>query len=327
MIVRCVSAETWPSQIVVQNQYQISLQITVGCEKGGCSNHALRFYHNFVNLSLFHTAIDTVWVYSKVVNQMELIDTHCHLNFDRFDGDRADMIARAKAAGVTRMIVPATDMANCETILAMTEQFEGLFAAVGVHPNSTADFSNGDLSKLYDLAAHPNVVAIGEIGVDYHWDKSPKLKQHAAFGAQLEVAAFLNLPVIIHNRKASEDTIALMAASELVGRDNAGVMHSFSAEYETAKQALDLGFYLGFTGPVTYKNAQSLREIVAKVPLDRILIETDAPFLSPQSKRGKRNEPAYVVQIADRIAAIHNKSLEEIAEITTANAVQLFGLS
>ena len=237
------------------------------------------------------------------------------------------MIARAKAAGVTRMILPATDLQNSETILALSEKFDGLYAAVGIHPNSTADFRSRDLSKIYELAAHKNVVAIGEIGVDYHWDKSPKEKQHAAFAAQMEIAVFEKLPVIIHNREASEDIIKLMAASDLVGRDNAGVMHSFSAEYETAKKALDMGFYLGFTGPVTYKNAQSLREIVAKVPLDRILVETDAPFLAPQTKRRKRNEPAFVVEIVDRIAAIHGKTLDEIAEITTANAIRLFGLS
>lgn len=254
------------------------------------------------------------------------IDTHCHLDFERFDADRDAVVERARTAGVTRIIVPAVDLHNCKTVMRLADKYEGVYCAVGVHPNSTAGWRNRNLGMLRDLAQHDKVVAVGEIGVDYYWDKSPKFTQHAAFGGQLELAYELNLPVIVHNREASADVLTLLKLSPLAGTERAGVLHSFSADYRTAKRALDMGFYLGFTGPVTYKKAHELREIVSKVPLDRILIETDAPFLAPQRYRGKRNEPAYVVEVADRIAAIHQKSIEEIAAITTANACHLFQL-
>lgn len=258
---------------------------------------------------------------------MHLVDTHCHLDFNRFDDDRDAVVARAAEAGVKRIIVPAIDFDNCAAVLALTEQYTGVFAAVGVHPNSSAEWQQADIDRIRKLAQHPKVVAIGEIGVDYYWDKSPQATQHAAFSAQMALAAELDLPVIIHNREASEDTVALMAASPLAGRERAGVMHSFSAETGIARRALDLGFYIGFTGPLTFKKADELRRIARLVPLDRVLIETDAPFLAPQPYRGKRNEPAYVVAVADRLAALHNLSLERIAELTTANAERLFGLT
>ena len=258
---------------------------------------------------------------------MKFVDTHCHLDFNRFDEDRNAVVARAGDAGVTRIVVPALDLDNCNAVLELTEQHDGVFAAVGVHPNSSAEWQPSDIDRIRKLAQHPKVVAIGEIGVDYYWDKSPKAVQHAAFSAQMELAAELDLPVIIHNREASEDTVALMAASPLAGRERAGVMHSFSAESHIAQRALDLGFYLGFTGPLTFKKADDLREIAKTVPLDRILIETDAPFLAPHPYRGKRNEPSYVVEVAKRLAELHNLPLERIAEITTANAERLFGLN
>ncbi|MGB1252526.1 MAG: TatD family hydrolase [Candidatus Promineifilaceae bacterium] len=257
---------------------------------------------------------------------MQLIDTHCHLDFGQFDKDRDEMIQRALDAGVTRMILPAVDLRNSEAVLKLAEQYDCLYAAVGVHPNSTVGWTSAEIKTIESLAKHPKVVAIGEIGVDYHWDKSPKATQHRAFMDQMELAADLNLPIIIHNRKASEDVIDLMAASSLVGRANAGVMHSFSAPVFAAERALEMGFYLGFTGPLTYKKANDLRRIAAQVPLDRILLETDAPFLSPTPKRGKRNEPSYVPYIAERMAALHQVSEDEIGRITTANAERLFGI-
>ena len=259
-------------------------------------------------------------------NLMQLVDTHCHLDLGHFDKDRDEMIQRAVEAGVTRMILPAVDLQNSEAVLKLAEQYDCLYAAVGVHPNSTAGWQSADIKTIESLAKHPKVVAIGEIGVDYHWDKSPKATQHRAFAAQMELAADLNLPIIIHNRKASDDCVALMAQSPLVGRANAGVMHSFSAPEAVAQQALEMGFYLGFTGPLTYKKANDLRHVAAQVPLDRILLETDAPFLSPTPKRGKRNEPSYVPFIADRMAAIHQMSVKEIGRITTRNAETLFNL-
>jgi TatD DNase family protein len=177
---------------------------------------------------------------------------------------------------------------------------------------------------LRDLARHEKVVAIGEIGLDYYWDKSPKATQQRALGMQLELAAELNLPVILHNRESNEDVVAMLSDSPLVGRENPGVMHSFAADWETAVATLNLGYYLGFTGPVTYKKADELRAIVAKVPLERILVETDAPFLTPQPYRGKRNEPGYVRYVAERIAAVRGLETAVFAQQSTANAERLF---
>ncbi|VAW32664.1 Uncharacterized metal-dependent hydrolase YcfH [hydrothermal vent metagenome] len=253
-----------------------------------------------------------------------LIDSHCHLDFERFDADRDEVVARAAEAGVTKIVVPAIDIGNCRTVVALAERYEAVFAAVGVHPNSTAGWQDSWIGVLRDLAQHPKVVAIGEIGLDYHWDKSPKVVQHHALALQLELAAELGLPVIIHNRESSADVMRLLAESPLVGKENPGVLHSFSADWETAVSALDLGYYLGITGPVTFKKAEALREIAHKIPTDRLLIETDAPFLTPHPYRGKRNEPAYVAYVAERLAAVRGVETAVLAEQTSENAHQLF---
>ncbi len=255
-----------------------------------------------------------------------LIDTHCHLDFDWFDEDRDAVVQRAADAGVAQIIVPALDLDNGRTVLALTEKYEGVFAAVGVHPNSTAGWQDGWIDVLRDLAQHPKVVAIGEIGLDYYWDKSPKDVQQQALRLQLELAAELNLPVIIHNRESNADVIQMLANSPLVGRENPGVLHSFSAEWATAVAALNLGYYLGFTGPVTYKKADELREIAKKVPDDRILVETDAPFLTPHPYRGRRNEPAYVAYVAERLVRERGVDTAVFAQQTTANAKRLFSV-
>jgi len=255
-----------------------------------------------------------------------LIDTHCHLDFDRFDADRDQIIVRAVESGVATIIVPAVSLDNCSAVLKLAELNSGVYAAVGVHPNSTATWQDSWVETLRDLAAYPKVVAIGEIGLDYHWNDSPKAIQRQALNAQIALAAELDLPIIIHNRESSNDLIGLLADSPLNGRSRPGVLHSFSAGWETAQAALDMGFYLGFTGPVTFKKADNLRQIAARVPLDRILVETDAPFLAPQKYRGKRNEPSYVKFIAERIAALHDMDVDTFAQHTTANAARLFGL-
>lgn len=254
-----------------------------------------------------------------------LIDTHCHLDFDRFDEDRPQVIARAAEFGVERIIVPALDLNNCPTVLHLADQYECVFAAVGIHPTSSASWQNSWIEKIRDFAKHPKVVAIGEIGLDYYWDRSPKDVQLEAFSRQLALAAELNLPVIIHNRESSADVLRLLQESPLNGRDNPGVLHSFSASWETAKTALALGYYLGFTGPVTFKKAEDLRQIAARAPIDRILVETDAPFLAPQPRRGKRNEPAYVSYIAQKIAELHHLDPQTFAQKTSENANRLFG--
>ncbi|MFZ0547420.1 MAG: TatD family hydrolase [Candidatus Promineifilaceae bacterium] len=254
-----------------------------------------------------------------------LIDTHCHLDFDRFDEDREAVLERAIAVGVERIIVPALDLKNCPTVLALADQYEQVYAAVGVHPNSSAEWQDDWLEQIQQFARHEKVVAIGEIGLDYYWDDSPKEVQQRALARQLELAEELGLPVIIHNRNSDEDVLRLLAESPLKDRPQPGVLHSFSAPWETAESALEMGYFLGFTGPVTYKNANELRAVVAKVPLNRILVETDAPFLAPQQHRGKRNEPAYVAYVAERIAQIRGLTEAAIAWQTTENARRLFG--
>lgn len=259
-----------------------------------------------------------------------MIDTHCHLNFDSYDDDRDEVIARAADAGVDRVIIPAINIDTSREVVALCDRYPGLYAAVGIHPNDTADFTGAALDAVAGLVHHPRVVAVGEIGLDYYWDKSPKAQQFAAFEAQLALAERSGLPVIIHNRDASEDVIRILEtwASTLYGplKTRPGVMHSFSGSQAIAERALAAGFYLGFTGPITYKKADETRAIAARVPLDRLLVETDGPFLTPTPYRGKRNEPAYIPYIVERLAALHLMNAEEMAHITTENAERLFNL-
>lgn len=260
-----------------------------------------------------------------------LIDTHCHLNFNRFDEDRDAVVERAAQSGVKRIIIPAIDIETMHQALQLSEQYAGVFTAVGIHPNDTANFDEAMLASVKNLADHPKVVAIGEIGLDYHWDDSPKEKQFEAFKAQLALAAELELPVIIHNREASDDVMEILEnwAQNLPDKikDRPGVLHSFSAPQEIANRALASGFYLGFTGPITFKKAEDLRQIAATVPNDRILVETDAPFLTPHPYRGKRNEPAYIPYMVEMLAEIKNISVDEMGAMTTANAERLFALA
>jgi TatD DNase family protein len=256
---------------------------------------------------------------------MMLIDTHCHLDFERFDTDREAVLQRAHEAGVRAIIVPALDLQNCAEVLALARRYSSVYAAVGVHPNSSADWQEAMIDRLQTLATAPDVVAIGEIGLDYYWDDSPQDVQHHAFAAQLALAAELELPVIVHNREAGEDVIHLLAESPLAGLERPGVLHSFSDTRDVALAAIEMGFYIGLTGPVTFRNADELRRIVSVLPLERIVVETDAPFLAPQARRGKRNEPAYVAYVVEQIADLFEISSAEAARITTENARRLFG--
>jgi TatD DNase family protein len=260
-----------------------------------------------------------------------LVDTHCHLDFNAYDTDRDAVITRAAERGVKRILNPATDLQTSAAAIRLAETYIGVFAAVGVHPNSTADYGLDAIADIEVQAQHPKVVAIGEIGLDYYWDRSPQEQQWRLFEAQLELAARLELPVIIHNREASEDVLAILErwtpTLPASLRNRPGVMHSFSAPKNAAERALKIGFYLGFTGPITYKNANDLRLIAASVPLDRLLIETDGPFLTPQQHRGQRNEPAYVEYVNNRLSALHNIGLEVMAAQTTQNAERLFHLN
>lgn len=262
---------------------------------------------------------------------MNLIDTHCHINFDAYDADRDAVLQRSVEAGVQRIIIPAVDMSISRDICALVAGSEMLYGAVGVHPNSTADFHPDWLTELRELAVKPRIVAIGEIGLDYHWEDSPKHKQFEAFEAQLALAAQLELPVIIHNRESSADCLRILEtwAKDLPPtlKSRSGVMHSFSGHQDIAERALAIGFYLGFSGPITYKNAEETRRIAAAVPMDRLLVETDGPYLTPVPYRGKRNEPAYIPYMVERIAALKSVTSEAIAEATTRNAEVLFQLA
>ncbi len=261
---------------------------------------------------------------------MNFIDTHCHLDLPAYDEDRADVIQRATQAGVNPILIPAIELATLPHLLEIVSAHAELYAAVGIHPNSSAKFTMADIAQLEHFARHPKVVAIGEIGLDYHWRESPQSQQFAALEAQLVLARRLELPVIIHNREASDDVIAILEswASDLSSplKERPGVLHSFSASPAIAERALVAGFYLGFTGPITYKNADTLRHIAAQVPLERMLLETDGPYLTPVPHRGKRNEPAYIPLIAARLAAIKQVSVETLAQTTTENAMRLFAL-
>lgn len=254
-----------------------------------------------------------------------LIDSHCHLDFESFDVDREQVMQRATEAGVSRVVVPSLGLDNCGTVIGLTVEFPGVFAAVGIHPNYSAEWQEEWIEELRHLARNEKVVAIGEIGLDYYRDYSSKELQLRALEAQLQLAAELDLPVILHNRDSDDDLLIALKHSGNSNQNDPGVFHSFSTSWQTAVAALDMGYYLGFSGPVTYKKADDLRAVVSKVPLDRILVETDAPFLAPQRYRGKRNEPAYVSLVAEMIASVRGLEIEEIAQQTTKNTIQLFG--
>ncbi len=252
-----------------------------------------------------------------------LFDTHCHLDTQVFDADRDAVFARAHAAGVTRFLNPAYDLESSRRAVALAQARADVAAAVGVHPNESAAFDGSDLETLRGLSAEHGVAAIGEIGLDYHWRTVPPELQKIAFLRQLELARERRLPVIIHSREAMDDTLDILQREFSGG---ALVLHSFAGDVAQLMRALDLGFYIGISGPVTYPNAVQTREVVRKVPLDRLILETDAPYLSPQRYRGKRNEPAYVRLVAEKVADVRDMMMADVAARTTANAARLFGL-
>ena len=302
---------------------------------------------------------------------MTLTDTHCHLDFNKFDEDRQAVIQRARQAGVTRILIPALDLDSSRAGLKIAATQPDIFAAVGFHPTDLEKWDYDSIKLLKTLISSSNVtlseakslstaerdssvaplpqndrdnkiVAIGEIGLDYYWVKEKEARnfQHEALRQQLALAQEVIKPVIIHMREeddawfgqASVDLLRILSEwhKDLLAQNHPlterpGVLHSFNGTLETAQKAIELNFYIGVTGPVTYKNAEEKRRIVRSLPLECLLIETDSPFLTPVPNRGKRNEPAFVVYIADKIAEIHNTTREQVAEITTSNAARLFG--
>ena len=260
-----------------------------------------------------------------------LVDTHAHLDSRQFDQDREQVIARALEAGVGLVINAGADLASSQASVSLAERYACIYASVGVHPHAASAVDDDTLDQLTALADHPRVVAIGEIGLDYYRDLSPRPNQREAFRQQLDLAGSLAKPVIIHSRDAHQETLEILrewlSSSTSRGLPHpVGVMHCFSGSVEMAKQLLELGFMIGVDGPVTFGNARRLPEIIAWMPLDRLLLETDCPYLAPHPFRGKRNEPAYLPWVARRIAEMRGASGGEIAEATTANARALFRL-
>jgi TatD DNase family protein len=271
-----------------------------------------------------------------------LTDTHCHLDFNKFDEDRQMVLQRAIEAGVTRILIPALDLESSLSAIRLAESHPNVYAAVGFHPTDLDKFSENAFDEIKNLARHAKVVAIGEIGIDYYWVAEPEKRafQQEALRRQLAFAASVNKPVVIHMREendawfgqASVDLLEILSQWHKGLRtenhplaEKPGVLHSYNGNLETAQKAMALNFYIGVTGPVTYKNAEEKRNIIKQLPITQLLIETDSPFLTPVPHRGKRNEPAFVAYIADKIAEIHKTTREQVAEITAANAVQLFG--
>lgn len=280
-----------------------------------------------------------------------LTDTHCHLDFNKFDPDRQEVLQRALEAGVSRILVPALDGETSRVVAELATSHPALYAAVGFHPTDAEKWDESSYKNLMALVFPPpsspegkpgKIVAIGEIGLDYYWVKEPdrRARQREGLKQQLRLAREVNLPVVVHMREESDawfgqasiDLLDILAewhdglrSSSHPLAERPGVLHSYNGNLETAQKAIAMNFYIGVTGPVTYKNAEEKRQIIRQLPLERLLVETDSPFLTPVPHRGKRNEPAFVVHIADKIAEIHMTTREHVAKMTTASAARLFG--
>ncbi|KUK45651.1 MAG: Putative DNase [Anaerolinea thermophila] len=259
-------------------------------------------------------------------------DTHCHLDFDRFDKDRAEVLKRAWDAGLVWILNPGIDIETSKAAIDLSKSNpEKINAAVGIHPNYGKAWSADLLEELRELSQEPEVVAIGEIGLDYYREHTPHDQQWKMFEAQLSLAEERGLPIVIHNRESTKDLLEILRTwveglrqSNNPLASHPGVLHSFSADLETAINALELNFFIGISGPVTFTNAPDRKAITGEIPLENLLLETDAPFLAPHPHRGKRNEPAFIPLIAEEIARLHNTSLLNVAERTFRNAMGLF---
>jgi TatD DNase family protein len=257
------------------------------------------------------------------------VDSHAHIDGEEFDADRDEVVARARAASVRAILNVGTGDPHCgnfERAVAAAERYEGVYAAAGVHPHDARLYDDEAERRLIEvLRGSERVVALGEIGLDYHYDNSPREVQREVFARQLRLARDLGLPVIIHSREADEDTAEILRR-ELEGSGTKGVMHCFGGGPGLAEAALGLGFMLSFAGNVTFKKAEALREVAAAVPPERLLVETDCPFLAPVPLRGRRNEPAFVVETARFLAGLRGVSQEELGRVTSENFARLFGV-
>lgn len=253
-----------------------------------------------------------------------LFDTHMHLNARQFKEDQAEVIERAKDMGVSYMVVVGFDEETIPLAMELAEKYDHIYAAVGWHPVDAVHYKEEHLEWLKSLTKHPKVVALGEMGLDYHWDTSPKDVQEEVFRKQIRLAKELEMPIIIHNREATADVIQIL--QEEKAAEVGGIMHCYSGTLEEVQPCLDMNFYISLAGPVTFKNAKEVKEVAKIIPLDRLLIETDAPYLAPHPYRGKRNEPSYVKLVAEEIAKLREMDYETICELTTRNAFDIFSI-
>ena len=251
---------------------------------------------------------------------MALVDTHCHLNHESFRNEIEQALERARAAGIERLLVVGYNIASSREAVALAENHSCLWAAVGVHPHEASSLDVSALAELREMAGHERVAAFGEIGLDYHYDHSPRELQRSAFRAQLDLALAMDLPVVIHCRAAYGETLRLLGEAGA----HRGVMHCWGGSMAEAEQALALGFHLGIGGTITFKNAAEVRSVAAKAPADRLLLETDAPYLAPVPQRGKRNEPAFLIHVRDALAAARGVPGRQLALETSRNARRLF---
>lgn len=252
------------------------------------------------------------------------VDTHAHLFYQNFIDDIDEVVERAELQGVKNIIIPSTDLKTADQTIELCEKYEGVYGAVGIHPHDTKDFEDSLLPRIQELAAHKKIVAIGEIGLDYYYDFSPPEKQIQAFKSQIELAIELNLPVIIHNRDSDKDMMEII--TEYCGSGLKAQFHCFNSSLNDAFEYIKMNHFISFTGNITFKNRSDVRSVLEKINLDNLLLETDSPFMTPVPFRGKRNEPAYVKYVADKISEIHKIPLEEVARITSYNAFRLFGI-
>ena len=254
---------------------------------------------------------------------MTFIDSHSHLVLEAFDQDRDNVIQEAFSSGITHLVQSCDNLEEIKKNIFLTQQYENIYSSVGIHPHEakTWDGNSKDLIKQY--SKEKKVIAIGEIGLDFYYNLSPKDVQMQVFREQINIANEVSLPIIIHTRDASKETIEILKEEKAL---TGGVFHCYTGDLETAKEALAMGFYISWSGIITFKNANDLREVAKNVPLKKTLIETDAPFLAPIPYRGKRNEPKFVKHVAEELAKIHNLSPEEIGRITTENTKKVFNI-
>jgi TatD DNase family protein len=258
---------------------------------------------------------------------LKVIDSHAHLEFEQFNDDRAAMLERARAAGVEKILAigSGTGPHKLDAAIPFAEQHDWIYATVGIHPHKAKDATEQHYAQLEKLAQHPRVIAWGELGLDYFYDHSPRDVQQQVFRRQVELARVAKLPIVIHCRDAWPDCLAILEQDWKPARIG-GIFHCFTGTWEQARRGLDLGFLISFAGNVTYPKMEHLRDVARRLPADKILTETDSPFLAPQGRRGQRNEPAYVVEVAKELANVRNLSQEEMAAAATENFERFFGL-